>query len=196
MDRKKYVATTVDLERIYNGLMLEEFLKIVSDSELSYFETIISADDIVGVRVNILDQIRNEKVKRLANKYLLFRCADENEFVSKNIIRSIGMNDIEFSDEYFKNLGADFDIDLDSIFKKCPILLSVDKLSRLYGFLIDVGYSEENIITLLTDDKALDFMNCVVKDSELMNQKPMFDKNSFKRFLNTLYQEIKTVEKK
>lgn len=62
-----------DLEKICANHGLTDFLKTVSDAELNYFQGIISCDDLLGIRIDILDAILTEKEYRNSDSMLKCR---------------------------------------------------------------------------------------------------------------------------
>ena len=176
-----------DLERAYKSLILADYLRPLNYDTIRAYEVMLMANDILGIRVPILDTIRNEKRKRLMENYLLYRCENEEDFVTKNVVSKMSMEELELSTDYLRN----YEIPAEDIFKKCPLFLSIEKTSKLYGFLREVGYDDEQIVKLLTDDNKLQFATCVLQDPELPQRKSMLNEHSFKEFIKRVYERIK-----
>ena len=176
-----------DLERAYKSLILADYLRPLNYDTIRAYEVMLMANDIVGIRVPILDTVRNEKRKRLMENYLLYRCENEEDFVTKNVVSKMSMEELELSTDYLRN----YEISAEDIFKKCPLFLSIEKASKLYGFLREVGYDDEQIVKLLTDDNKLQFATCVLQDPELPQRKSMLNEHSFKEFIKRVYERIK-----
>ena len=63
-----------DLDKTFNNGNLFELLKIVSDEELVNLCTLVECDDIIGIRINILDSINSEiKSRQIGNNEILIR---------------------------------------------------------------------------------------------------------------------------
>ena len=63
-----------DLDKAFNNGNLFELLKIVSDEELVNLCTLVECDDIIGIRINILDSINSEiKSRQIGNNEILIR---------------------------------------------------------------------------------------------------------------------------
>ena len=180
------IITVRDLERVYKGLILEDFLRTLSYEDLINCETLLYADDILGIRVAILDAIKNEKRKRLLEKYLVFRNDDADVFVVKNVVERMSMEEIELSDDYLRNNG----IEGSRVFKGCPLFLSIDKMSKLFGFYREIGYDDESIISLLTDENKCEFAQHILMDSELSQKKSMLKEHSFKEFIKNVANKV------
>lgn len=176
-----------DLERAYKSLILADYLRTISYDTLKTYEAMLMANDIVGIRVPILDAVKSEKRRRLVEKYLLYRCETEEDIITKNVVSKINIEELESSTDYLRN----YEINGEDIFKKCPLFLSMEKASKLYGFLREVGYDDEQIIKLLTDDNKLQFATCVLQDPELSQRKSMLNEHSFKEFIKRVYERIK-----
>lgn len=54
-----------DLDKAFNNGNLCELLKLVSDEELVNLCCCVECDDIIGIRINILDSIYSEMKSRL-----------------------------------------------------------------------------------------------------------------------------------
>lgn len=176
-----------DLERAYKSLILADYLRTISYDTLKTYEAMLMANDIVGIRVPILDAVKSEKRRRLVENYLLYRCETEEDIITKNVVSKINIEELETSTDYLRN----YEINAEDIFKKCPLFLSMEKASKLYGFLREVGYDDEQIIKLLTDDNKLQFATCVLQDPELPQRKSMLNEHSFKEFIKKVYERIK-----
>ena len=176
-----------DLERAYKSLILADYLRTISYDTLKTYEAMLMANDIVGIRVPILDAVKSEKRRRLVENYLLYRCETEEDIITKNVVSKINIEELESSTDYLRN----YEINGEDIFKKCPLFLSIEKTAKLYGFLREVGYDDEQIIKLLTDDNKLQFATCVLQDPELPQRKSMLNEHSFKEFIKRVYERIK-----
>lgn len=62
-----------DLEKACVNHNLTELLKLVSDDELLKLRTYVECDDIIGIRINIMDAICTEMESRQINMAQILR---------------------------------------------------------------------------------------------------------------------------
>ena len=62
-----------DLEKACVNHNLTELLKLVSDDELLKLRTYVECDDIIGIRINIMDAICTEMESRQINMAQMLR---------------------------------------------------------------------------------------------------------------------------
>lgn len=62
-----------DLEKACVNHNLTELLKLVSDDELVKLRTYVECDDIIGIRINIMDAICTEMESRQINMAQMLR---------------------------------------------------------------------------------------------------------------------------
>lgn len=62
-----------DLEKACVNHNLTELLKLVSDDELVKLHTYVECDDIIGIRINIMDAICTEMESRQINMAQMLR---------------------------------------------------------------------------------------------------------------------------
>lgn len=59
--------STKNLDKLYKKNELVDFLNLVSNAELLVLESSVELDDIIGIRINIMNCIMNEIASRQVN---------------------------------------------------------------------------------------------------------------------------------
>lgn len=145
-DTKEFISTIIEL---YPEGIPEDIKKDLSPEKIKIIEEMYKSKNYKIASASI----KNRKQREMLDKYLFFECKTEEDAQARDIIEGFSPLEMELSIKFIKGIDiGGFAIDVDKIFKKCPLILSVDKLSALYNYLKknNSGVTDDMILEQLT----------------------------------------------
>lgn len=129
IDTKEFMSAIIEL---YPEGIPEDIKKDLSPEKIKIIEEMYKSKNYKIASASI----KNREQREMLDKYLFFECKTEEDVQARDIIEGFSPLEMELSIRFIKGIGiGGFAIDVDKIFKKCPLILSVDKLAALYNYL-------------------------------------------------------------
>ncbi len=186
-----------ELLNLYSNQQLTDYLRGLNAVEIGDCHAALTGpNDVTHDEAIIIDALINEMAYRESNPLLATRnltkaaSTDVERLSNYNqIARMVSQDEAEFSENYFALLG----IDTTSLYDQCPMMLSVDKFSRLYGLLTQAGWSDEQVEKMLVSDSEVskysyDLLLSTTKRGHSI--KSTLTDDSFKKFVKTVYKNL------
>lgn len=126
-DTKEFMSAIIEL---YPEGIPEDIKKDLSPEKIKIIEEMYKSKNYKIASASI----KNREQREMLDKYLFFECKTEEDAQAREIIEEFSPLEMELSIKFIKGIDG-FAIDVDKIFKKCPLILSVDKLAALYNYL-------------------------------------------------------------
>lgn len=176
------------LEKLAMEHKLIEYLKNISISELYFLQNSIYANDIIGIRVDVLSAIKNELEYRLLSEYISIK---DSNFLSKGFdlrIRDVNeQNEIINSFVYYDLLNLDYR----KIIKWCPILIYNNKVKKIYTYLKEQGKSTDDVVEYLCNS----FDACIELSNSLKELDIKITDDEMKELINEIYIKVSNEKK-
>lgn len=171
------------LEKLAIEHKLTEYLKNVSVSELYFLQNSIYANDIVGIRVDVLSAIKNELEYRLLSEYISIK---DSNFLSKEFdlrIKNVNeQNEIINSFVYYDLLDCNYK----KIVKWCPILIYSNRVKKIYTYLKEQGKSIYDIVKYLCNS----FDACIELSNNLKDLNIKISDDEMKELINAIFIKV------
>lgn len=177
------IKSREELIILYRDKKLMPFLRGASEEEIKYYINLIRSEAItrvssLGVYHLLLVALHDIDLNEyLSPKEKVDGISDEYYELSRNT----SLKDLEFSIEYLEKL----DVDFEKFIRKCPIMISIQTVSKLYIFFKRNGYSDDEIMEMLVldKDKGIYTKQLLEEGKRLEVTESVLSEDEFKNFI-------------